>query len=581
MDAGNSGSSEPRWLVVSSVLAAVFLLSLHALAVVKLADRPLHYDETEYLHASWLMAAGERIYIDFFEDHPPHLFLLLNMVRPEADENLQAVDVREWTHRARLLSGVFGTLALFGVMLVSWRITGSAAAGAIAGALLLCGPQLWARGLSDVRAEPFTLALFWWGVLLILWRSELSASTALRHGAGLGMLLVVALWNPKWPLVSVVIGFVYLTFLWRAARSRRRLVLFALAPAAVLLVAGVVPILATATMRDYLFFNFLLKARQLSELSGSDWMVEFFRRNPLWRSADPFVRWWIVAGVSGAVAGVLLFTRRRVVGPNAGRTALPVALAVAALLEVRFVYTYPHIWAQYLVMLAFAAALLYSVVPTAIARMLQASGHGLVQSAYVVMLLTAGTIATIMLVRFTGAAEPSARYWNAFWKRQAHLQASVPRGGSVWISPPRHPVAARDASYYWYSFREAAPNAMAFQRANPGSPLPALQPRDLPPCRLLRGEKPGPALIEIGPWVSTLDVCDCAEGLVRLERVTPSPHFGIFETQAPATADGVRHLPRWYYESAGVWPSLCRWNQFVADEREFERAARGRKAGSS
>jgi hypothetical protein len=104
-----------------AIAAAAAMLVCHLLGIYALAGRPMHYDENEYLHTSWLMAAGKRIYRDFFEDHPPHLGIMLQSVRPAGE--LHSIDVRAWTIRARLLSGAFGTLAVLAIMLFAWRMT--------------------------------------------------------------------------------------------------------------------------------------------------------------------------------------------------------------------------------------------------------------------------------------------------------------------------------------------------------------------------------------------------------------------------------------------------------------------------
>jgi hypothetical protein len=157
-----------------ALIAAAAILVLQLLAVHGLAGRPLHYDENEYMHASWLMAAGKHIYRDFFEDHPPHLALMLHGVLPRVDQqtDLLQTDVRQWTIHARQVSGAFGAIAVGAVMLFAWRMTRAPAAPIVVAATLLASSQIWARGLADIRAEAPTLALFWVGVVLLTWSAE-------------------------------------------------------------------------------------------------------------------------------------------------------------------------------------------------------------------------------------------------------------------------------------------------------------------------------------------------------------------------------------------------------------------------
>ena len=179
-----------------ALIAAAAILLLQVLAVAGMAGRPLHYDENEYLHASWLMAAGKTIYRDFFEDHPPHLGLFLHAVMPGGEP--RAIDVRAWAVRSRILTGAFGTLAVAAVMLFAWRMTRAPAAPVVAAATLLASSQIWARGLADIRAEAPTLALFWSGIVLLTWSAEASRAQALRASTGIGLMFFATVWNPKW-----------------------------------------------------------------------------------------------------------------------------------------------------------------------------------------------------------------------------------------------------------------------------------------------------------------------------------------------------------------------------------------------
>lgn len=516
-----------------ALLAAAALLVCHLLGIYALAGRPMHYDENEYMHTSWLMAAGKRIYRDFFEDHPPHLGILLQSVRPAGD--LHAVDVRAWTVRARLLSGAFGTIALLAIMLFAWRMTRTAAAPIVAAATLLASSQIWARGLTDIRAEAPTLALFWCGVVLLTWTSEASLVQALRAGSGIGLIFFANVWNPKWPLESLLMGVLFLHGLWTLRRARW--IVAALASAAAVALVAVLPLFTVTTFRDFVFFNFQLRA-SVVPFSANPWVVRFFEEYPVWTTAAAQHRWYlIVAALAVVIAGLVL----RRLDADRRLAWIAVALAVSALLEFRFVYWYPYLWAQYLVMVATTAALVYALLPSLLPSRVRP-----------VLLVAAALFALVRLVPLAqsiGAGTPAS--WTRYWTRLRAMQTALGPNDTVWISPPRHPVAAFDASYYWYNFRESAPPMIRAAAKHPEF-IPPTGFGDLPPCR------PGTVkFIELGDWMPYLDgVCRCVERAARSGRLSPTDSLAIFEVDAarPPTREG----EAWMQRTRGLWLDMCR-----------------------
>ncbi|HYC90143.1 MAG TPA: hypothetical protein VEO54_13090 [Thermoanaerobaculia bacterium] len=500
-----------------ALAAAAAILLMQLLAVIGLAGRPLHYDENEYLHASWLMAAGKTIYRDFFEDHPPHLGLFLHAVLPGGD--LRAVDVHAWAIRARILTGALGTLAVAAVMLFAWRMTRALSAPLVAAATLLASSQIWARGLADIRAEAPTLALFWWGIVLLTWSAERSRAQAWRAGAGIGLMFFATVWNPKWPVECALAGGYFLWYLWKTRR------LESLVPALLLAAVALLPLFTVTTPRDYLFFNFQLKAEVVDEFTANPWIVSFFEKAPVWSTASPQHRWWwIVAAVLLGAIGVRV---RRLAEPRLAWIAL--ALCAASLLEFRFVYPYPYLWAQYLVMIATSAALAYALVAALLPERVQ------------LLVLAAATIwAIVPLQRKAFSSDTPSRYWAT----QRAMQMSLGPHDTVFISPPRHPVAAFDASYYWYNFRESAPSAIRAAPRHPGF-LPPIGFGDLPPCHLQA------RYIEVGDWIPFLDgVCRCVER--NHARLNPTPALAIFDT------GGAPRTEPWHERTRGLWTDLCR-----------------------
>jgi hypothetical protein len=500
-----------------ALIAVAAILLMQLLSVIGLSGRPLHYDENEYLHASWLMAAGKTIYRDFFEDHPPHLGLFLHAVIPGGE--LRTIDVHAWAIRARVLTGVFGMLAVAAVMLFAWRMTRAVSAPVVAAATLLASSQIWARGLADIRAEAPTLALFWWGIVLLTWSTESTRAQAWRAGAGIGLMFFATVWNPKWPLECALAGGYFLWYLWKTRRLQASI------PAIAIAILALLPLVTVTTPRDYLFFNFQLKAEVAKEFTTNPFIVSFFEKAPVWSTASPQHRWWWI--VAAMLLGAIGIRVRKLPEPRLAWIAL--ALCASALLELRFVYPYPYLWAQYLVMIATTAALAYALVASLLPERVQ-----------LVVLAVAAIWAIVPLQR---KAFPDAMPMR-YWEQQRAIQLSLGPNDKVFISPPRHPVAAFDASYYWYNFRESAPSAIRIAARHPEL-LPPLGFDDLPLCQL------NARYVEVGDWIPYLrGVCQCVER--NHARLNPTPALGIFEVGGPP-----RRVP-WHERTRLLWTDLCR-----------------------
>src|SRR5207248_1476039 len=113
--------------------------------------------------------------------------------------NVPVDAIRTYVGRARVLAALAGTLAALCVAAVAVRITGRLLAGVVSLAALLVPGWTSARAIFDFRSEPFTLLLFWLGVLLVTSRKTVLA------GIGIGLVAAAGVWNPKWPAESLVI----------------------------------------------------------------------------------------------------------------------------------------------------------------------------------------------------------------------------------------------------------------------------------------------------------------------------------------------------------------------------------------
>ena len=408
------------------------------------------------------MASGRAIYRDFMENHSPLLPQLLARFAVPADASVAAL--RTYVTTARLMSGVAGTLAAICAAAFAAGIAGrpAAAAGALVPLLLLGWTSL--RAFDEIRAEPYTLLLFWLGALLLVIAPDGDARGALMLGAGLGAIGAAAVWNPKWPLESIVM------FVWfcRRAFVSKRTAFPAIAAAMALPAAAVLIELRAATLRDLIFFSIRYPAA----------MARWFATSGLAPNLQPFAfcsPWlqpWLV--LPAALVLALLAPSRRII--------LPLVLLAASLLELRFVYSYPHLWPQYFAMWGCCAAVVCGLLASEVSEKVK-DRHGIVAAALAVVF----AVHELPLI----AKLPDERHWAV----KEAIRGLLQPGEAAWVRPEEYPMAVPAGSWYWYSFDDQVPFTIGYaQRPETSGYLPRLRDEDLPPCRLLAqqfGAPPG------------------------------------------------------------------------------------------
>ena len=488
--------SATRLRQVAALTAAagiVFIVARHLFAVHGVLQRALDGDESELLHAGWLMRAGLRLYRDFCEDHSPFLFTLLRRMVPEP------WDLTTYIARARLFSGACGLLATGAAAMLAYRISRGMIAPLVTLSTLLASPWVWYRGLNDVRNDPPTILLFWLGALFLLgrWQSERLRLTL--AGIGIGLVAIAALWNPKWPLESLVLGVAYL-FVLRSAHGVRNVALAVIPPLSCV-AAALTWIVATVPLRDYLFFSF--RYNQL--------FMEWFVRQPIMTNesfgggrpymfCDPAFRG--IAPIAVIAAAVIIMRRRAPAGL--------LVLAAAATVEIRFIYSYPNIWPQYYLMWSFIAACLYGITA---AKLLELANDRVAAAATIaVTIACAIAVHAMMPIGFTLNASPI----------RAYLQKKLRTGETVWMLAGNHPIGVRDAGYYWFAMRDLTPFSIAYAAAHPGAtPLPVMTQSDLPVCRAERGLQPDLRFVSGIDFVDSMPEAQrCLERLIASGRAT-------------------------------------------------------------
>ena len=642
MTNGDSKSGTARAVRIVCAINLALLLLIHVHAVWKVRARPLDHDEAEYLHASWLMSEGQKIYRDFMEDHPPFLYSMLHATQPAAPSPaFPHGDVLRWTVRSRLLMGVFSLVTLLSIAGIAWRTArGDLLAPLLAVGFIIGGRFTWSRGLGDIRADSPTLALFWLGAwLLIRDRARSSAAAALQYGTGIALLLASEIWNPKYPLEALVLGLWFLWSVWPLVRERWTNAVAAFAPSIAVVALSLLAILATASLRDYVYFNFILKAANMKQFVTNQWVVAYFTGWPLFGYAPEHARGIWVAFALLPLLALLIRRVRQLWDVDLVRAGLLLILVATSLIEVRFLYSYPRLWPQYFLMWSMTLALAYGLVPSAViafgraakeafrsrwiapatvvatiaaagfasrAMILLASGMGweisadaqtmlavtfisgviggvgLVIGAYLRRapafdVLVAGVqgVAIALVMASTAAGMwrwtrfPAERQAKMRWEALAFLQQRMKADDTVWLTATTHPIAANDASYFWYSFQDLTPMTLHYLQTTPASAafLPRITANDLPPCALDRN--PRLRFLEVSPWLRYFpEACRCTVSLLNEGRLVPTPVVSIIEVKRPDTPSYSPDEVMWYpIFRQRVLPTYCNPHAGLSDVR--------------
>lgn len=487
-----------------AAVACVVILAAAGAAAVVAFDRGLSSDEAEYLHAGFLMHEGQRVYRDFFEHHAPFLFQMLAALVPEAEPGEPPLTrLRAYATRARAMTALIGLGAFVAAAWLAWRAGGWHGAAVPTLASLAGAWQTWEWIIADVRIDGASLLLFWSGAALLLgsWRDEKRA--AIASGIGIGLAVASAAFNPKWPLACLVLGMVFLINLWRL----RRLALYAIVPALAVVAATAGALLASTSLRDYIDFTFDFsirlgrwygadqKIRQVFAVSSWSWCPAFFK------GVYPFL--------SGAVVAAFLLVRPlrdRLDAPRRRQLAATGGIAVATLLELRFLHPWPNVGLQYFLMWCTAVAVLHGAAASLLRELLPGPFRPRIGVAALLLIL--GGFSYSVSDRLTPI--PREQEWAAARYVYAHLRP----GDTIWISGTAHPVLWRDASYYWFGYADIIRSVdQAQKRGDAPAYLPPAAQSELPPCRIARGLDPHVRFVTGRPdsqWLPEVDRCVAA-----------------------------------------------------------------------
>ena len=461
--------TEGRRRETIAAIAVVLIIGLHAAVVGHLISRSLDHDEAEHLRAGEWIAAGKMPYRDFAENHTPYLHLLLSRFAPTT---LDIDALRRYVTSARLLAAIAGTAAALCAAVFASQAAGDALAVIPALAVLLTRGWTYDRGVIDVRSEPFTLMLFWAGVVLIV-RGDDQPRRHVLAGLGAGLIAVAAIWNPKWPLETAAIGVWYVAGLGKMARRSWRDAAVSAGVAVVLPAIALAVALRTVPFRALLFFAYRYPAAFYAWFRTSPLVQSTFRfEYPFQHCSEWFQPHFAIAGI---VLLVLICVKEwRTLDAHRRRLLLLLGcFIVASALEIRFLYSYPRLWPQYYVMWGFSLAAAYGVVLSASVRKYFVWTAG-------VMVFVAGLYAAYAVSEIDHPVD------QTHWRFKEAVLATLRPDEGVWMLPEDSPFVSPAGSYYWYAYKDQVPFSLAYAQTAEGRLwLPPLTEADLPPCRML------------------------------------------------------------------------------------------------
>ncbi|MEA2462611.1 MAG: hypothetical protein QOJ98_358, partial [Acidobacteriota bacterium] len=279
--------------------------------------------------------------------------------------------------------------------------------------------------------------------------------------------------------------------------------------------AGLLAIRAVVPLDMWWFFNFEMNVA-LARAVETPWVMNTYFQGgvPFLFVPDAFHPWLVVPGAL-LVLAALWFDRRV-------WRLFPVALLLAAFLEIRVIYPWPAIWSHYYLMWSLASAAVLGAVPSSLAILLAQTRMREQLARTIVLAVTCGAL--LLCAMHVVAVTPVTGDPATYWVSQKYLREHLEPGERVWIEATRHPVSAFDGHYYWFSTGQMTGTARELRKTARGRRyLPPLE--NFPVCdpRTNVRYTLDPRRVQI-PEASA-----CMEQLVATGQVRKTVFFDVWE----------------------------------------------------
>lgn len=179
-------------MAVAAPLAAAAAILLFQLSLA--GTRTHDPDEFQHAHSAFLIAQGQRPYLDYFEHHPPLLHFALAPVIASLHPERSGQRAFETLEALRVICWVTGLVGLSLHHVLARRVVG--AAGASIASLLLISTLCFFEKTIEIRPDTAAFALLQLGLLALLGKTSTSRSSFAGSAFGLGLLLTQKLGFP-------------------------------------------------------------------------------------------------------------------------------------------------------------------------------------------------------------------------------------------------------------------------------------------------------------------------------------------------------------------------------------------------
>src|SRR5947209_9861050 len=324
---------------------------MHAWGAIREIPRVPDLDEIESLQAGVRIARGERIYKDFAEHHSPFVFAFLSTFAPDRSGDAAI----RYLHRARLLFALFGVVTLASIAAIVWRASRRLPAVILTLAILFIHPGMWQRSFIDVRVDPPSLAMWWLGCACVVLPPIGGRWSAVLRGVGVGLIVHACLWNPKWPIASVLMGVVFL-FTLRRSNAIAGLLSAAIVGGSAFALFALICNWRLAVGNIFGVTRELVKFAD--EMQAMHVALGYGFPAPWGYCPTMFHPRFVLPA-----AAVVGFAVVRIARAFADRRLVLILLGIllAALGEIRFLFPYPTAWIQYYILWATTATAIYGL----------------------------------------------------------------------------------------------------------------------------------------------------------------------------------------------------------------------------
>ncbi len=297
------------WLVWVLFCALVIVILFVAI------NRWIDCDELEAIHSSWKILQGEKIYVDFFQNHHPFFYYLMIPVIAIFKESIATIIV------LRIMAFLMLLLIFIVTYLISIRVSGKETG--IISVVLLSTTLIFITPAIEIRPDvPQTLFGLLSVLFLVVYFENRSVKYLVLNSFFLGLSF---LFLQKAVFLILLTGGIFLVDAYRKNLNCRKLLL-SLSVFFITITPYFLYLICTGSLSSYIMFNWTVNMEYLNRFSPYGYLKIAFRENTmLWC-------FWLL--------GILFFTET----PNQKR------LRVLSLGLFAFIFIVRSPYKQYLMM---------------------------------------------------------------------------------------------------------------------------------------------------------------------------------------------------------------------------------------